>query len=190
MLSGGERNRLLLARLLARPSNLLVLDEPTNDLDLETLELLEDLLLDYSGTVLLVSHDRAFLNNVVTSTLVLEGRGRVDEYVGGYDDWLRQRQPPTPTKAARGVVKDARPHLPPERPRRLNYKERRELEALPQRIETLEAEQAQLYQVMAAPAFYRQDSQDIVTLQEKLATLARELDAAYARWEMLENLQG
>jgi ATP-binding cassette subfamily F protein uup len=190
MLSGGERNRLLLARLLAKPSNLLVLDEPTNDLDLETLELLEDLLLDYSGTVLLVSHDRTFLNNVVTSILVPEGQGRIKEYVGGYDDWWRQRRPPAPVKAARAVIKDPKPHPQPERPRRLNYQERRELEALPQRIETLEAEQAQLYQVMSDPAFYRQDSQEIVTLQAKLATITCELDAAYTRWETLEKLQG
>ena len=126
-----------------------MLDEPTNDLDAETLELLEELL-DYQGTVLLVSHDRTFLNNVVTSTLVLEGNGRVAEYVGGYDDWLRQRQSPT-ARVSKAVAKDGKAQPPAERPRRLNYQERRELEALPERIEALEAEQAQLFQAMSDP---------------------------------------
>jgi ATP-binding cassette subfamily F protein uup len=189
ILSGGERNRLLLARLLAKPSNLVVLDEPTNDLDLETLELLEELLLDYPGTVLLVSHDRAFLNHVVTSTLVLEGQGRVKEYVGGYDDWWRQRQPSASSKGGRVPTKSVKPHPQPARPRRLTYKERRELEALPQHIETLEAEQEQLYQAMSGPTFYRQDSHAIVTLKTRLAALEGEIEAAYARWELLETLE-
>ncbi len=133
-LSGGERNRLLLARLFTKPSNVLVMDEPTNDLDLETLELLEDLLSDYPGTLLLVSHDREFLNNVVTSTLVLEGAGRVKEYAGGYDDWLRQRvpDPPPAAESAQETAKPARPS--PPRPRRLTYKAQPELEALPGQI--------------------------------------------------------
>jgi ATP-binding cassette subfamily F protein uup len=189
ILSGGERNRLLLARLLAKPANLVVLDEPTNDLDLETLELLEELLLDYTGTVLLVSHDRTFLNHVVTSTLVLEGQGRVKEYVGGYDDWWRQRQPAASPKGGRASTKAAKPHSQPERPRRLTYQERRELEALPQQIEALEAEQEQLYQAMSDPVSYRQESQAIVTLKRRLAALEGELEAAYARWEMLEALK-
>jgi ATP-binding cassette subfamily F protein uup len=129
VLASGERNRLLLAQLFTKPSNVLVLDEPTNDLDAETLELLEELLLDYAGTVLLVSHDRTFLNHVVTSTLVLEGNGRVNEYVGGYDDWLRQRKPPSVTKPkVPAAVKSPRQS---DRPRKLTYKEQRELEALP-----------------------------------------------------------
>jgi ATP-binding cassette subfamily F protein uup len=188
MLSGGERNRLLLAQLFTRPSNVLVLDEPTNDLDIETLDLLEEALLEYQGTVLLVSHDRAFLNNAVTSTLVLEGNGRVGEYVGGYDDWLRQRQPPAAAKTARAVVKETRIQSLPERPRRLNYQERRELEALPARIEALEAEQTRLVQRLSDPALYRQDSDDIVQVQVQLAALARQLEETYARWEQLEQL--
>ncbi len=186
MLSGGERNRLLLAQLFTKPSNVLVLDEPTNDLDAETLELLEELLLDYPGTVLLVSHDRAFLNNVVTSTLVLEGNGQIGEYVGGYDDWLRQRRPPAPAKPVKGAAKDVKPS--PERPRRLNYKERRELEALPEQIEALEAEQEQLYHVMSDPSLYRQDGDEIVHVKARLTAIAYELETAYARWELLEQL--
>jgi ATP-binding cassette subfamily F protein uup len=186
MLSGGERNRLLLAQLFTRASNVLVLDEPTNDLDAETLELLEELLLDYQGTVLLVSHDRAFLNNVVTSTLVLEGNGRVGEYVGGYDDWLRQRQVPAPVKPSRATPREATTRPPPERPRRLNYKERQELDALPARIEALEAEQAQLAQRLSDPTLYRQGSDDVVQVQTQLTAIAGALEAAYARWELLE----
>jgi ATP-binding cassette subfamily F protein uup len=187
ILSGGERNRLLLARLFARPSNLLVLDEPTNDLDAETLELLEELLLEYAGTVLLVSHDRALLDNVVTSTLVLEGEGRVGEYVGGYSDWLRQR--PTPrSEAAKAAAKPTRPPRQPNRQRKLSYKEQRELEALPQRIEALEAEQARLYAAMADPTLYRQDSREIVALKEQVAEVENALEAAYTRWEALEAL--
>ena len=189
MLSGGERNRLLLAQLFTQPSNVLVLDEPTNDLDAETLELLEELLLDYAGTLLLVSHDRAFLNNVVTSTLALEGNGRVREYVGGYDDWLRQRQPPPAAKPAKpAVAKAAKSQPPPERPRRLNYKERRELDALPERIETLEAEQEQLYKMMSDPELYRQEGEEIAQVKAKLAGIAQALEDAYTRWEQLEQL--
>ncbi|HEY7712428.1 MAG TPA: ATP-binding cassette domain-containing protein [Candidatus Entotheonella sp.] len=189
MLSGGERNRLLLARLFVQPSNVLVLDEPTNDLDAETLELLEELLLDYAGTLLLVSHDRAFLNNVVTSTLALEGNGRVREYVGGYDDWLRQRQPPPAAKVTKpAAAKAVNSQPPPERPRRLNYKERRELEALPEHIEMLEAEQAQLYEMLSDPKLYRQEGEEIAQLQARLAGIAQALEDAYIRWEQLEQL--
>ena len=156
VLSGGERNRLLLARLFAKPSNVLIMDEPTNDLDTETLELLEELLLDYPGTLLLVSHDRAFLNNVVTSTLVLEGEGRVGEYVGGYDDWLRQRSPESPEKAGKAAARPEKPRPVRERRPTLSFKEQRELEALPPRIESLEAEQAALVQTLSDPSFYRQ----------------------------------
>ena len=188
-LSGGERNRLLLAKLFTQPSNVLVLDEPTNDLDVETLELLEELLLEYKGTVLLVSHDRALLNNVVTSTLVFEKNGRVAEYVGGYDDWLRQRPPDA--AAAGPVQKEKTPKRAaplPERPaqRRLSYREQQELAALPQRIEVLEAEQAALHQAMADPAFYRKDEAAIAEANSRLKDVEKQLAAAYKRWEELE----
>lgn len=186
ILSGGERNRLLLAKLFTKPSNVLVLDEPTNDLDTETLELLEELLLAYTGTLLLVSHDRTFLNHVVTSTLVLEGKGRVREYVGGYDDWLRQRQPPDIAKPKMPAPVKPRPAV--KRPRKLTYKEQRELEDLPQRIEALEAEQEALYQSMTKPTFYRQNSDAIVNVKAQLAVIEQTLHDAYARWEELEAL--
>jgi ATP-binding cassette subfamily F protein uup len=189
-LSGGERNRLLLARLLTKPSNVLVMDEPTNDLDIETLELLEELLAEYPGTLLLVSHDREFLNNVVTSTLVLEGEGRVKEYAGGYDDWLRQRPPELAPEKAEPAKERARPAAPPkERPRRLTYTEQRELESLPDRIEVLEAELSELHQAMADPAFYRQDSTEIVKTTTRAQSLERELAEAYRRWDVLETLR-
>ncbi|MGA2069085.1 MAG: ATP-binding cassette domain-containing protein [Thermoguttaceae bacterium] len=185
-LSGGERNRLLLARLFAKPSNVLVMDEPTNDLDLETLELLEDLLSEYPGTLLLVSHDREFLNNVVTSTLVLEGDGRVQEYAGGYDDWLRQRPaaPPPPARPA-AARPQARPS-PRQRPRRLTYNEQRELQALPERIEALEAALAELHRVTADPAFYRKTPAEIVSVKSRLQSLQNDVAGAYRRWEELE----
>ena len=190
-LSGGERNRLLLARLFARPSNVLVLDEPTNDLDLETLDLLEDLLLEYDGTLLLVSHDRELLNDVVTSALALEGDGRVGEYAGGYDDWVRQRpsavdeKPPASLEkpAARSAVQRAGAA---ERPRRLTFKERQEIDALPQQIEALETEQHRLYQVMADTAIYQQGGDEVVRVSARLVDVERDLAEAYARWEQLE----
>ncbi|HEY4559519.1 MAG TPA: ATP-binding cassette domain-containing protein, partial [Lysobacter sp.] len=190
-LSGGERNRLLLARLFAQPSNLLVMDEPTNDLDVETLELLEELLGDYAGTLLLVSHDRDFLDNVVTSTLVMEGEGRVGEYVGGYTDWLRQR-PQDGARAFRGEpAKAAAPPTPapataaPAK-RKLSYKETRELEALPGRIEALEAEVARLTEALSHPGFYSRDAAAITAHNAELARVQAELDAAYARWSELD----
>ncbi len=190
-LSGGERNRLLLARLFARPSNILVLDEPTNDLDIETLDLLEEFLLDYPGTVLLVSHDREFLNNVVTSTLVLEGEGMVKEYVGGYDDWLRQskntlqlQQPPENVPAKKLKTKKIS-----ERLRKLSFKENKELESLPKLIETLETEQQQLHDTAAGPDFYKKGS-EIAAVTARLEELRKQLETAYARWQMLEELQG
>jgi len=188
-LSGGERNRLVLARLFAKPSNVLVMDEPTNDLDLETLELLEDMLLDYRGTLLLVSHDREFLNNVVTSTLALEGEGRVKEYAGGYDDWLRQHQPDLPGAAEPTPVKAAPAQPAKERPRRLTYKEQRELEALPERIEALEAELSRWHEAMADPALYRQDPVEIVNAKARLQSLEKSVAEAYERWEELETLR-
>ena len=198
-LSGGERNRLLLARLLARPANLLVLDEPTNDLDIETLEILEDLLLEYTGTLLLVSHDRAFLNNLVTSTLVLDGVGGVTETVGGYDDWQRQSQvetseTPEPVKPRRPASGALKKEIESQIPRKLTYKEQRQLEAqkreladLPHLIETLEAEQHRLTTLMAAPAFYQQDSAEITRSANRLKDLDEELARAYLRWEELED---
>ena len=189
-LSGGERSRLLLAKLFTRPSNVLVLDEPTNDLDVETLELLESLLVEYQGTVLLVSHDRAFLNDVVTSTLALEPDGRVKESDGGYDDYLRQRPGPAPAepKPALAPAKTASPT--PERPRRLSFKERRELDELPKRIEALEAARQELHETMADPAFYRRDGGEIAQAKARLASLEQELAQAFERWEALEGLAG
>ena len=195
-LSGGERNRLCLARLFAKPSNVLVLDEPTNDLDAETLELLEERLLDYSGTILLVSHDREFLNNVVTSTLVFQPEAEIKEYAGGYDDWLVQRKEPSPPAAAAAesesktpAVRSADPPPTPDRPRRLTYAERRELESLPERLEALESRQRELHETMADPAFYQQDRDTIVEFNTELESVDRQLAAAYARWEELESLQ-
>jgi len=193
-LSGGERNRLLLARLFARPANLLVMDEPTNDLDVETLELLEELLLDYPGTLLLVSHDRAFLDNVVTSSLVFEGDGVIGDYVGGYSDWLRQRQDATKRSAVSPAPRrDAGDKVPPARPkpggkaRKLSYKEQRELEALPQRIEMLEQEQAGLQRQTADPGFYQRPAAEVAAGLARLETIAAELEDCYARWEELES---
>lgn len=188
-LSGGERNRLLLARLFARPSNVLVMDEPTNDLDLETLELLEELLLDYKGTLLLVSHDRTFLNNVVTSTFVFEGEGKVNEYIGGYDDWQRQSEREKKDVTEKIPVKTESVRKQCERPRKLTYKEQRELEALPQRIETLEAEQQHLYQTMSNPMFFQKGKEDIANIKARVSSLECELAEAYQRWETLEKLE-
>ncbi|AKH21590.1 ATP-binding cassette domain-containing protein [Sedimenticola thiotaurini] len=191
-LSGGERNRLLLARLFSKSANVLVMDEPTNDLDVETLELLEELLLDYQGTLLLVSHDRAFLNNVVTSTLVFEGDGQINEYVGGYDDWLSQRKAPLveaapkpveakPTTARREPVK------PASKPKKLSYKDQRELDALPKRIEQLETELEQLQMTVADPAFYKRPKEEKTEVQQQLQETEAALNTAYARWEELES---
>ena len=187
-LSGGERNRLLLAKLFAQPSNLLVMDEPTNDLDVETLELLEELLTDYQGTLLLVSHDRAFLDNVVASTLVLEGDGRVGEYVGGYSDWLRQRPAPRGTTAGNkpAAAPAAAPAAPAAAKRKRSFKEQHELEQLPGRIEQLETDIAARTAAMADPTFFQQDSADIVKANEALVKLQAELDAVYARWSELD----
>ncbi len=184
-LSGGERNRLLLAKLFSKPANLLVMDEPTNDLDIDTLDLLEELLVDFTGTVLLVSHDRTFLDRVVTGSLVFEGDGSVNEYVGGYSDWLRQR------KTAQLASQDTREPAPQTRrkaakPARLSYKDQRELDQLPTRIEQLENDIAALHEQMADPAFYRSDSALISEQKARLAALETELEQVYARWEVLE----
>ncbi|HEX7504273.1 MAG TPA: ATP-binding cassette domain-containing protein, partial [Syntrophales bacterium] len=188
-LSGGERNRLLLAKLFILPSNVLVLDEPTNDLDAETLELLEDRLLEYSGTILMVSHDRAFLNNVVTSTIVFEGKGRLQEYVGGYDDWLRQRTvQDEPLKTAPKEQKQKK-DKPPKEKQKLSYKETRELAELPLQIEALDQEKERLLETLNSPAFYvSRDADEINRASNRLKALEEELDGAYGRWDELESL--
>jgi ABC transport system ATP-binding/permease protein len=190
-LSGGERNRLLLAKLFTKPANVIVLDEPTNDLDAETLELLEERLVEFAGTVLLVSHDREFLNNVVTSTIVFE-EGGVREYFGGYDDWLRQRKPTTTPRPSDGSAARTQERIASERPpaskRKLGFKERQELDALPARIEQFEAEIAALHCEMAEPQFYQQPGAQIAAEQARLKQLEYELATAYQRWEELEQL--
>jgi ATP-binding cassette subfamily F protein uup len=186
-LSGGERNRLLLARLFTRSFNVLVLDEPTNDLDIETLDLLEELLTEFSGTLLIVSHDRAFLDNTVTSTLVLEGGGRVGEYVGGYTDWVRQRKP-APTAAPAAAKKAAAPAAPrPAKKRGLSFKDKHELEALPERIDAAEREREGLFASLADPALLR-DGAAVTDTKARLAALEREIGAMTERWEALETL--
>ena len=185
LLSGGERNRLLLAKLFTRPCNVLVLDEPTNDLDQETLELLEELIGDFPGTVLVVSHDREFLNNTVTSCLVFEGQGRVVEYAGGYDDWLLQRpQAEEPEPAA---PKTQKPKT--SKPRKLTYKENLELEGLPERIERLEADIAALHEQMNDPEFYSKDHTEVAAAAARLEVLEGELDVLLTRWDELEELR-
>ena len=188
-LSGGERNRLLLARLFTRPANVLVLDEPTNDLDLDTLELLEEQLVEWPGTLLLVSHDRAFLDNVVTSTLVFEEGGHVQEYVGGYEDWLRQRKKVEvgSLKSEVGGRKPRRERSTPERVQKLSYKEQRELEGLPPRIETLEAEQRALRERTAGTEFYKESPDAIREALARVDAIEVELVDAYARWHELKS---
>ena len=189
-LSGGERNRLLLAKIFTQSANMLVLDEPTNDLDVETLELLENLLADYQGTLLLVSHDRTFLDNVVTSTLVFEGEGKVGEYAGAYQDWELQRMAALPKEGPKITVPSPVVTTITEKTndkhRKLSYKERRELEALPKKIEALEAEQSTLHGLMSDGDFYRQPGDKITAAIERLRALNNELEACYARWETLE----
>ncbi len=190
-LSGGERNRLLLAKIFTRSVNMMVLDEPTNDLDVDTLELLEDLLADYKGTLLLVSHDRTFLDNVVTSTLVFEGDGKIGEYVGGYEDWARYRD----RVAAKASEAAPQRNAPPsaarteenrgERPAKLSFKERRELDALPAEIESLEAEQAALRDALSDAEFHRRPRDQIAAALKRLEAIGQDLEARYARWELL-----
>ncbi|MCW8910954.1 MAG: ATP-binding cassette domain-containing protein, partial [Gammaproteobacteria bacterium] len=185
-LSGGERNRLMLAKLFAQPFNMLVMDEPTNDLDVETLELLEELLLDYKGTLLLVSHDRAFLNNVVTSTLVFEGEGQVNEYIGDYDDWLWQKEHAvTKTKT---VTKEKPKTAPVKKPsKKLSYKDQRELDELPKIIENLENEIKQLHDTMSDGAFYQNDKEMIATTTARFEAAEKELEQAVERWVELDS---
>jgi len=188
-LSGGERNRLLLARLFATPSNVLVLDEPTNDLDAETLELLEDRLLEYTGTIMLVSHDRTFLNNVVTSTIVLEGEGRLQEYVGGYDDWIRQRADVnTQSKAAAKETKVKKEKQLKEKSK-LSFKETKELEELPRKIEKLEKEKEQLVELLNSADLYKTNNPSrVLDVNNQLTALDADLETAYARWDELEEM--
>ncbi|MES9968628.1 MAG: ATP-binding cassette domain-containing protein [Candidatus Thiodiazotropha sp.] len=190
-LSGGERNRLLLAKLFTKPANVLVLDEPTNDLDVETLELLEELLADYPGTLLLVSHDREFLDNAVTSCLVFEGDGRVAEYVGGYSDWeaySRTRQASASKPKQKAAIKsDA--GKPKKRSEKLSYKDQRELEALPGKIEQLEAQLGELQTQLGDPELYRTEGARVAELQQQMSEVQQQLDQAYERWESLESMQ-
>ena len=204
-LSGGERNRLLLARVFSKPSNLLILDEPTNDLDVETLELLEELLMNYQGTVLIVSHDRAFLNNVCTSSLVFDAPGVVNEYVGGYDDWLRQRPEqyttlhkpiPKEQKTSATTIETEQATRPGsfetnasnnvKKPKKLSYKDQREYDALPELLETLEAELETLNEQMAQADFYQQGEEKVQATLKTLSEKETELEHAFERWEILE----
>ena len=194
-LSGGERNRLLLARLFTRPANVLVLDEPTNDLDLETLELLEEQLVEWPGTLLLVSHDRAFLDNVVTSTLVFEGDGRVQEYVGGYEDWVRQRQQQRKSEAGSQKSERSTPRVrtnPKSRmpnpgvTRKLSFKDQRELESIPTHIQAIEDEQRVLQARVSGSDFYKESRHVIAAALARMEQLQKDLTASYARWGALE----
>lgn len=199
-LSGGERNRVLLAKLFSKSANLLVLDEPTNDLDVETLELLEEILNDYDGTVLLVSHDRAFLNNIVTSVIAFEGRGNVLEYVGGYDDWIRQggkwTEPDMPADEATApkqpTVGSDTPKAEPKvvgRSKKLSYKLQREFDELPQRIEQLEQQQAELQTEVSTPEFFAQAPEIVEAKMQELARIESELEQCFERWAELEDMQ-
>jgi len=189
-LSGGEKNRLLLARLFTKPANLIVMDEPTNDLDLETLEILEEKLVDFQGTLLLVSHDREFLDNVVTSVLVFEGAGKIGEYVGGYADWLAQtasQKPAESTKTSTDASKKEKPKSAPSK--KLSYKEQKELEQLPDRIEQLEALQTELTATINSPAFYKQSPEAVAQTLDDLKHTADSLAQAYRRWDELDAMQ-
>jgi len=193
-LSGGERNRLLLARLFAQPANVLVMDEPTNDLDIDTLELVEEYVAEFPGTLLLVSHDRTFLDHVVTSLLVFEGSGVVREFVGGYNDWVRYRRqresqqreqrdavaPTSPASAARAAAKA----------RKLSYKDQRELSALPERLQRLEAEKARIEAELADGTLYRGSQDALQERLQRLAAISDELEGGYARWTQLESQAG
>ncbi len=193
-LSGGERNRVLLAKLLARPANVMVLDEPTNDLDAETLEVLESQVVDFGGTVLVVSHDRSFLNAVATSTLVFED-GNVREYVGGYDDYERVRlareaEKVTREEKAKPTAAPVATSSPPSSGKKLSFKEQRELQQLPELIESTEQEIAAMHEAMARPDFYQRDGASIAKEQARLQELEKKLEVAYARWEELESRVG
>ena len=189
VLSGGEKNRLMLAKLFTQPANVLVLDEPTNDLDAETLELLEELIFEYQGTLLLVSHDRDFLNNVVTSTIVFEGNGQVVEYVGGYDDWLRQRpQRGAESRPEKNVRKKAQPKPRAPQSRKLGYMQNREMQDLPQKIEALESAQKELFAILSDLLFYKKEKDDMARVKSDLHRVEREIEIAYRRWEELDTM--
>jgi ABC transport system ATP-binding/permease protein len=186
VLSGGEKNRLLLAKLFTQPSNILLLDEPTNDLDIETLELLEELLFEFSGTILIVSHDRAFLNNVVTSTLVFEGSGHITEYAGGYDDWLIQKPKPDVIQPSEKKVPEKSKQKPKQlKIKKLTFKEKQELKDLPQTIENLESRQKELFETMSDPLFYKMEKKDITRIKSQLEETEKAIEGAYIRWEEL-----
>jgi len=198
-LSGGERNRLLLARLFARPANLLVLDEPTNDLDIDTLELLEELVAGFDGTLLLVSHDRSFLDRVVTSLLVLDGEGGVREFVGGWSDWEEWKKNHDASASTSHTRKTAKPNpkdesvatsaVAPSKKKRLSYKEQREFDELPAKLESMESRKLALDALVADPAFYERDQSEIKKTLSELQSISEEIEAAYLRWEELESLQ-
>ena len=186
-LSGGERNRLLLAKLFAQPSNLLVMDEPTNDLDVETLELLEELLDSYQGTLLLVSHDRDFIDSVATSCMVMAGDGVIEEYVGGYSDYLRQRRPAVAAPVASAAKANAsKVPAVADAKKKLSYKDARELEQLPLKIEQLETQLAEFSSQMQQADFYQQPAEKITAHGKRMESAQAELDAAYARWAVLD----
>ncbi|HRJ60842.1 MAG TPA: ATP-binding cassette domain-containing protein, partial [Azospirillaceae bacterium] len=189
-LSGGERNRLILARLFARPSNVMILDEPTNDLDMDTLDLLQEVLSDYDGTLLLVSHDRDFLDRLATSTIVLEGDGKATEYAGGYSDYLSQRPPPAEAPAAaKSAAKPAAAAAQPKKAAKLSYKDQRELDDLPAKIAKLEAEIAKLEAAMADAGFYARDPAGFAKTSARLEAAQGELACAEERWLELEALK-
>jgi len=192
-LSGGETNRVMLAKLFSQPSNLLILDEPTNDLDVETLELLEEILTEYQGTLLLVSHDRQFLDNIVTSTLVFEGEGKISEYVGGYNDWVRQRPVKEAVAPAKAEAKDEATKKPMEKPKKastkLSYKLQRELDALPDELESAEGAVEAQQAVCSAPEFYQGDHETVAAELAKLAELEQRLESLMERWVELEAMQ-
>src|SRR5690606_33814074 len=196
-LSGGEQNRAILAKLFSKPANVLVLDEPTNDLDIETLELLEEILVNFDGTLLLVSHDRAFMDNVVTSILVFEGEGRVEDYVGGYSDWIARggkllaigdtreaKKPAAPVVSEAAATTPAK--SPPDARKKLSYKDQRELDALPAKIESLESRLGEFEQTMASAEFYQQPQGAIDNVLNDLASCQAELEQCYQRWTELE----
>ena len=188
-LSGGERNRLLLAKLFTQPSNLLVLDEPTNDLDIETLELLEELVSQYQGTILLVSHDRQFLDNIVTSTIVFEGDGKLAEYVGGYEDWLRQRSDTAPTSSAKTDVSAKKQSKSKAKPKKLSFKQQQELDVLPKTIEQLEQQLQQLQMQLADPKLYQDYQEQVAELTQQTEQQEQALEQCFARWEELEAIK-
>jgi ATP-binding cassette subfamily F protein uup len=191
-LSGGERNRLLLARLFAKPANVLVMDEPTNDLDMDTLELLEEFVSEFPGTLLLVSHDRSFLDNVVTDLLVLDGTGYVQEFVGGYSDYARYRSSVAKSVERNQPETKQETSKPPleRKPKKLSYKDQREYDALPAKLEALESEKSSLEAAMSDPAFYSQTHDEVQRKLQRMTELGSEIDAAYARWSELEALAG